>query len=686
MSALRTGFLATRVGRRLLGNFLWAALLPVIVVAVVGFVEVRRTLLDEAEQRVSRLAKSGAVTLLGALAAEQRDTSAAARGALPALAPLTPEAVQHLRGGSPLLVVHARRGAERDPVIELLRLAPDGTPRRHALDAARLWSALAEVVEGDRSAYCVFAGSAFTRVRCSDAVLPGLENRLRAVARERRTRSGTIIDDEHVFGQRQLFLRFEYGADEWHLVTAEATGDVLAPLWRLTTVLALLVVLAAAIAFTLGHRQIRHSTQPLVQLHAATARVSAGDLETPVQLTSDDEYGALGDAFNGMTATLARQLRLLRGLDGIDEAALHERERTAIAEAALAHLVATRSVRQASVALVEPERPDRLQLVTIDREAPRTRRSAGRLAFAEREALFGAPRVLRLGTGAVPGYVPPALAADGAAGELVVFPLVHDEALVGALTVRFDGDTRTDAATAPHIADARRVADRITLGVANTIYVERLDALSMGAIRAFANAIDANSPWTAGHSERVTATAVLLGRRLGCSAGELAMLQRGGLLHDIGKIGIPAAILNKPGPLTPEERAIIERHPVIGEQILAPLPVFTSVLPIVRSHHERFDGTGYPDRLRGEEIPWLARIMAVADVHDALSSHRPYRAGLPLERVLGIMTIDAGTAFDPRVVDALHALAGEGALAPVAAAATSTSTEGATRDASLVPA
>jgi putative nucleotidyltransferase with HDIG domain len=199
----------------------------------------------------------------------------------------------------------------------------------------------------------------------------------------------------------------------------------------------------------------------------------------------------------------------------------------------------------------------------------------------------------------------------------------------------------------------RQLADQVAIALANASLLEDLDALSSGALTALARTIDANSPWTAGHSERVTHVSLMLGERLGLSAGDLNTLYRGGLLHDIGKIAIPAAILNKPGALTDEEFAVIKQHPSTGARILSPIGVYRDTIPIVMSHHERLDGSGYPQGLEGDQIPLLARVAAVADVYDALSSARPYRPGWPVERVVEHITNGAGVQFDAAVTEAL---------------------------------
>ena len=190
--------------------------------------------------------------------------------------------------------------------------------------------------------------------------------------------------------------------------------------------------------------------------------------------------------------------------------------------------------------------------------------------------------------------------------------------------------------------------------------IERLSEMSWSTLEALARTIDANSPWTAGHSERVTLLAIAIGRRMGLGHDDIDRLHRGGLLHDVGKIGIPPVIIDKPAALTPEERAIVQEHPTVGARILEPIDAFADVIGIVRHHHERFNGQGYPDGLRGEGIPLLARVTAVADVYDALVSDRPYRHRWSVERARSYIADMAGIYFDPTVVHAFLALMDSG--------------------------
>jgi HD-GYP domain-containing protein (c-di-GMP phosphodiesterase class II) len=181
-----------------------------------------------------------------------------------------------------------------------------------------------------------------------------------------------------------------------------------------------------------------------------------------------------------------------------------------------------------------------------------------------------------------------------------------------------------------------------------------LKDLLVGLTRSLATTLDAKDSYTYGHSERVARIAVELGREMGMDGDELGDIYLAGLLHDVGKIGIRDTVLRKPGALTPEEHEHIKQHVTIGYSILAELRQIRNLLPGVLYHHERIDGTGYPDGLAGENIPLLARILAVADAYDAMSNARPYREAMPCRRVEEILTQGAGTQWDKRIVDAFH--------------------------------
>src|SRR5581483_7240654 len=191
--------------------------------------------------------------------------------------------------------------------------------------------------------------------------------------------------------------------------------------------------------------------------------------------------------------------------------------------------------------------------------------------------------------------------------------------------------------------------------------------LFLGSIRMLAAAIDEKDPYTRGHSDRVAKYSVMLGEQLQLPAEDLDRLRISALLHDVGKIGVDDRVLKKPGALTPEEFQIMKQHPSKGANIMRPVPQLKDVLPGIELHHEHLNGKGYPYGLKGEEIPLMARIIAVSDTLDAITTNRPYQSAMDIEAALQIIRKVAGTKFDQKVVEALEKIVNSGKLriAPV---------------------
>jgi hypothetical protein len=241
------------------------------------------------------------------------------------------------------------------------------------------------------------------------------------------------------------------------------------------------------------------------------------------------------------------------------------------------------------------------------------------------------------------------LGADGAASELAV-PLYTGSDLYGAIDLRSGDAAAFDEEDAELVLTA---ADYVGAALrAAGLYAE-LEASYMGAAEALAAALEAKDNYTADHARSIADLAVEVGRRLGLDERRLRDLRYGAIFHDIGKIAVPDAILNKPGPLTDEEFRIVQRHPITGDQILAPIPFLAEARRIVRHDHERWDGAGYPDGLAGEEIPLGARIVFVVDAYHAMVSDRPYRRGLAEAVARAELRAHAGAQFDPQVVEVL---------------------------------
>ena len=242
-----------------------------------------------------------------------------------------------------------------------------------------------------------------------------------------------------------------------------------------------------------------------------------------------------------------------------------------------------------------------------------------------------------------------AVQASGAAGPVMVLPLVAGEKLWGAIEVVAPGATSFDLSDARLV---RTVADQVGAALLTAGLYRELEETYVGTAAALAAALEAKDDYTADHAESIAKLAVQVGEELGMDPRALRDLRYGAIFHDIGKIAVPDAILHKPGRLTDDEFEVVKRHPVTGEQILAPVPFLAEVRRIVRHDHERWDGTGYPDGLRGPEIPIGARIVLVVDAFHAITSNRPYRQGLPESEARRRLREGAGTQFDPDVVEA----------------------------------
>jgi diguanylate cyclase (GGDEF)-like protein len=205
--------------------------------------------------------------------------------------------------------------------------------------------------------------------------------------------------------------------------------------------------------------------------------------------------------------------------------------------------------------------------------------------------------------------------------------------------------------TERHLRLLAGVAHQAKLALTNAGNFQSLEKTFLETVEALANALEANDEYTSSHARWITDLALKVGEGVGLDTRALKRLELGALFHDIGKIGIPEAILSKPGPLTPEERLLVEKHPELGERIIAPIDRLEDVRPIVRHCHERYDGNGYPDRRAAEDIPIESRIILVCDAYHAMTTDRPYRKRLPKEEALRRLDEGAGTQFDPEVVE-----------------------------------
>ncbi len=689
------GFVRTQVGRRFLAVNLLTAFVPVAVVAAVAFRSVAAQLRAQAAVNVTRLDRTignGTIASLSALAAQfpsadgaaspsgafdmsvTADAGAAPPAALGAdLPPLSAAELSHLQSGQPLLRTVSRAAARSVLMARaVLPWSAEARPVRWSrVRTSAIFADLDESAAGEDSQFCVFEAGTPHPIHCTEALDRATTAAIARIA-ERPDASATGGEADGLFvSSRELYLLHAFAATNWRTVVVQSREAAFASVARLRDTVMLLTGAMLLLIFAVSHAQIRRTTEPLARLREGTRRLEAGDFVTPVAVQGDDEYAQVATSFNGMAAVLHRQITLMSTLDAVDQTALGTHDTAAVAIEALPAIAAAVASAQVSISIRRATDASALDAVTLDRMSGAHHRTTVTLSAADRRDLLKSPRTLLLHDAArARGFV---TTAAPAGATIAVLPMVNDGELLGLVTIALLGTE------VPHdgLAEARRITDRIALALGTVHLVARLDALSAGTVLAFARAIDANSPWTAGHSERVTRVALTVGRTLSLSAPELDTLQRGGLLHDIGKIAVPPGILDKAQKLTDEEWQVMRRHPAVGCEILSPIPAFGDALPVVRSHHERMDGTGYPDGLHGEEIPYLARILAVADVFDALASDRPYRAGMSTAEACAIIQNGSGAHFDPRVVHALmdDVTAGHVAAAAPAAATVSLAAE-----------
>ncbi|MBW2039486.1 MAG: HD domain-containing protein [Deltaproteobacteria bacterium] len=410
-----------------------------------------------------------------------------------------------------------------------------------------------------------------------------------------------------------------------------------------------IILLSILLVLLLSIIQIRRGLIPLEKLQEGTRRIATKDFDSRVTIKSGDEFEGLAASFNTMATQLGRQFNTLTTMAEIDRAILSTLDTEKITDAVLTRMHDIFPCDCVSITLLDSNakntartyigngKPDNERLVeTID------------LTPGEIQKISDNPESLLIeGAKDLPHYLAP-LARRGIRSFLVL-PIFLKQSLSGIITL---GYIKSPAHNQEDLAQARQLTDQVAVALSNARLIEELNQLNWGTLTALARAVDAKSPWTAGHSERVTKLALKIGRVLGLTQEEMDDLNRGGLLHDIGKIGVPADILDKTGKLTDQEYRLIREHVRMGARILEPIAAYAEVIPIVLQHHERFDGTGYPDGLAGEAISLGARIFAVADVFDALTSHRPYRHALDRERGIEIIKQGAGSQFDPKIVQA----------------------------------
>lgn len=437
---------------------------------------------------------------------------------------------------------------------------------------------------------------------------------------------------------------------------ARRTTTGLIAMWSLVAVIALL---------GLNWYVARRVSEPLGALSDSVGRVADGDFSAKVSFQGANEVTELAESFNTMTDSLRERSESLTK-KVLELATLYEMSRALgstldldiLLDSVLESAMRIFNVELGYVTLRDRESGE-LDVRSLQGSSSRSDEAAVRSSMSEwvvregRPLIFNPPRDGDKNNSRVDSV-------SGALAALSV-PLISSEGTLGAITVgsrdprhRFTSDDVRLLAT---------IANHVTIAIGNIELFSSLQDAYLATVRALAAAVDAKDPYTRGHSDRVAQFALMIAESVELSFEQKTALEMAAYLHDIGKIGISEEILLKPGKLSDEEMGQMRHHPLIGANILKPIAFPWPIAPVVRHHHEHFDGRGYPAGLKGEEIPLLARVLTVADAYEAMVSDRPYRRGRSDEDAVLELRRCSGTHFDPRIVDAFIRALDESATA-----------------------
>lgn len=402
---------------------------------------------------------------------------------------------------------------------------------------------------------------------------------------------------------------------------------------------------------------VRRMIKSVLTITEKVKALSSGQSVGMIDVIEHNEIGELAKAFNRITKDLEEKIDELESsrqlvkklLSRIGTAIVSYEGIDNILNMVIENTVSALEGQMGSLMLVDGETQE-LYLKTTWSRNGEIANTAYRLKLGEGVAGWVAKegRPMRsAGAPSVLGFTGHAAGGDGA---VLCVPLKLRDQAIGVVAVLRLNASRTftddDESLVTNIGSQMAVAIenyRLNLDVERT-YVETIMALAL--------AVEAKDPYSAGHSKRVGFYATQIGEVMGLDQETLRTINDAGVLHDIGKIGIKDDILLKPNPLTPDEEKIMQQHPIIGEAIVKPVRSLQRVVALVRHHHEKYDGTGYPGALKGDQIPLGARILAVADTYDSMVTDRPYRKRLPLETAKAELRKYAGQQYDPAVVEA----------------------------------
>ncbi|NIM18924.1 MAG: HD domain-containing protein [Candidatus Latescibacteria bacterium] len=693
-------FLRIKVGRRIFTLFIVCALVPIGALAVLSFNIVTKNLDKQSSERRHQASKAMAMAITERLQSLKKDLRvivselkmdpnhpleriytrfdegenerfrgmallAKSRGEpslsgnLPDPPELTPSELEHLASGNPVLSSRAQPNLSPRMFMSVA-VQPSRIDRGILIAEINpnfLWGKAGEKLLPPGMELCVLDHSfnvLFNSHRVPASFLKHLGSSL---AQSHSGKFSWNYDAEEYLGTYwSIFFKSALHLPQMTVVMSESKSTVFSPVSDFKRSFFLVILMAFWIVLFLSISQIRRSLVPLERLQEATKRIAKREFHALVRIPSGDEFEELAESFNTMAIRLGRQFHALTTIAEIDRTILSILDTEKIVATLLMRMRDVIPSDGVSITIVDTYASDTLKTyVQCENSEIADPALDEALGVEEMKKLRTSSEIFAVRPGEeIPSYLEP-LSEQGIKSFLVL-PIFVKENLRGILGLGF---FELPEFGREDLSNVRQLADQIAVALSNAHLMEELDRHNWHTLIALARAIDAKSPWTSGHSERVTQLALKIGRVMKLSHEELNSLHRGGLLHDIGKIGIPAHILDKPEALTEEERRTMREHVQLGVRILEPIEAYADVLPLVLQHHEWFDGSGYPNGLTGEEIDLKARIFTVADCYDALNTDRPYRSSVSEEGAIDFIRRQAGKQFDPKVVGAFLHVVGE---------------------------
>ena len=447
-----------------------------------------------------------------------------------------------------------------------------------------------------------------------------------------------------------LFLKPQFGVSQWTVMVLEPKDHVFEPLHVFRTIFRFVLVLAFIIVVGLSAWAINRSLIPIKSLMEGARRVADRQFSHRVVVNTKDEFGDLAAAFNRMTHELDVQFQILIASSNMDQAILSISDIEKIVMTGLNLFKTLYENQPIAISLLESNEPVQGHSFVQMNGKPNPEQIGLplRLSPEEYRILESDQNWLRFEVGpGAPAYL--SMLQEPGVHGYYIFPIQLRRRLFALVSMGVGKQNEFDQSELGRI---RGFCDHLAVAFANSTLVQELKDLNLGTLYALARTIDAKSSWTAGHSVRVTQLAMSIAAAMGLDPSSQENVRRAGLLHDIGKIGIPLRILDKNGKLTKEEYEIVKGHPSIGAKILSPIQAYAEIIPIIEQHHERYDGKGYPFGLDKARIHLLSHVLALADSYDAMVSDRPYRKGFDIDTAMQIIREEAGHQFAPRVVEA----------------------------------